>query len=177
MPSTSTQPSTGFTSRTWPNSRTSRLRRGASARSRNRLEVRFPRRTGAPPALVASSRTSRSRRSANPFMGTSRRDFSLVDDRGEPLLVVEEGAAHRIALPVDVALAEDDLEEMRPPVRHAKHVGARVEIRPPHPPEALVEPLRVDRVDARPVGVEALRPRVERERVVPPQVLDVDDLE
>src|SRR5439155_15635867 len=50
-------------------------------------------------------------------------------------------------------------------------------IHAPDAAEALVELLRIERADLLPVAVEALRPRVERHRVMAAQVLDVDDLQ
>src|SRR5688500_10146025 len=89
---------------------------------------------------------------------------------------VEEVPGHRVARHRDVALGEHDLEEMRVPVGRAKHLGAAVQVHAPDAPEALVEALRVQRAHALPVAVEALAPGIQRERVVAPQVLDVEDL-
>src|SRR5262245_18864110 len=180
MPSTSTDWRAGSTSRTWLKARTSRRCRGASSRSRKRLEVVLPSRGAAPPGAAASSATSRSRRAAKPVIADCSGRLAyrhLADAAGNALLVVEERAAHRVVARVDVALAEHDLEEMRAAVAGAEHVRAAVEVGPPDPPEALVEALGVERVDLVPVGVEPLRPGVEGEGVVPAQVLDVDHLE
>src|SRR5207248_9971575 len=73
--------------------------------------------------------------------------------------------------------AEHDLEDMRASLGRAEHLGAAVEVGEPDAAEALVELLRIERVDLLPVALEALDPRVQRERVVPAQVLDVDDFE
>src|SRR5688572_13719277 len=62
-------------------------------------------------------------------------------------------------------------------LRRAEHLCAAVDVDAPDAPEALVEAARVERADALPVAVEALAPGVERERVVAPQVLDVQHLE
>ena len=62
-------------------------------------------------------------------------------------------------------------------VRRAEHLRADREVRAPDAAEALVEALGVERLDALPVAVEALGPRVERQRVMAAQVLDVEHLE
>jgi len=83
----------------------------------------------------------------------------------------------RVVVLADVALAEDDLEQVRLAVRRAEHLGAGHEIGAPHAPEALVEALWIQRVDLVPVAIEAAAPLVQRQRVVAAQVLDVDDFE
>src|SRR5437762_7083381 len=66
---------------------------------------------------------------------------------------------------------------MRPLRLRAEHLGAAEQVRAPNPPEALVEFVRVERVNPFPVAVKALGPCVERQRVVAAQVLDVENLE
>src|SRR3954471_13086411 len=75
---------------------------------------------------------------------------------------VEVLARHRVARGADVALGEDDLEEVRTARRRAEHLGAAIQVRAPDAPEALVELLRVERLDLVPVAVEALAPDIER---------------
>src|SRR2546422_3650199 len=150
MPSASTWPSLiRRTSLKW---RTSSRRRAAPARSRNRFEVSFASPTGPLPSLSRAAKAS--------FFVVCR-------------LFVEESPAHRIAGLRDVALGEHDLEQVRVPLGRAEHFGAAVEIDPPDAAEALVEALRIELANALPVAVEALRPGVERERVVAAQGLDV----
>src|SRR5687768_13528578 len=156
MPSASTQPAAASIASTSRNAETSRRRRVPSARSRKRLEVSFFRATAPLPSLSCAARAS----------------FFLVCRFG----FVEEVPGHRVARHRDVALGEHDLEEMRVPVGRAKHLGAAVQVHAPDAPEALVEALRVQRAHALPVAVEALAPGIQRERVVAPQVLDVEDL-
>src|SRR5437879_8999046 len=154
MPSASTWPSLmRRTSLKW---RTSSRRRAAPARSRNRFEVSFASPTGPLPSLSRAAKAS--------FFVVCR-------------LFVEESPAHRIAGLRDVALGEHDLEQVRVPLGRAEHFGAAVEIDPPDAAEALVEALRIELANALPVAVEALRPGVERERVVAAQVLDVQHFE
>src|SRR5436853_3072070 len=154
MPSASTWPSLiRRTSLKW---RTSSRRRAAPARSRNRFEVSFASPTGPLPSLSRAAKAS--------FFVVCR-------------LFVEESPAHRIAGLRDVALGEHDLEQVRVPLGRAEHFGAAVEIDPPDAAEALVEVLRIELANALPVAVEALRPGVERERVVAAQVLDVQHFE
>src|SRR5258708_12178852 len=87
---------------------------------------------------------------------------------------VEEVARHRIARAGDIALREHDLEKVRLRHRRAEHLGAAIEVDPPDAPEALVEALRVDRPDPVPVAVEAPRPAVERDPLLPPHLPDLD---
>src|SRR6185503_13952111 len=145
MPSASTQPSPK--PMTSLNARTSSRRRSPATRSRKRLEVSFASATRPPACLSCAARASL-------FFACSCK------------LVVEELTTHRIAGHGHVPLREHDLEEVRPPDARAEHLGAAVEIRPPDPPEPLVEALRVEGADLLPVRVEALAPGVERERVV-----------
>src|SRR5690242_2050309 len=161
IPSVSTQ--LDSMERTSLKCRTSSLRRATASRSRNRFDVSFASPTGPAPALSCAARAS----------------FFLLNGLGKRFahFFVEEAPAHGVGRHGDVALAEHDLEEMRVAGRRAEHLGAAVEVDAPDAPEALVEALRVERLDARPVLVEALAPRVERERVVPAQVLDVEHLE
>ena len=91
-----------------------------------------------------------------------------------PDLGAEKLARHRIALRRDVTLAEHDLEQMRLLARRAEHLRAADQVGAPDAPEPLVEFRGVERLDARPVAVEALGPNVQRERVMPAQILDVD---
>src|SRR2546429_4251766 len=154
MPSASTWPSLmRRTSLKW---RTSSRRRAAPARSRNRFEVSFASPTGPLPSLSRAAKAS--------FFVVCR-------------LFVEESPAHRIAGLRDVALGEHDLEQVRVPLGRAEHLGAAVQVDAPDAAEALVEALRIERADPLPVAVEALRPGVERERVVAAQVLDVQHFE
>src|SRR2546428_10349827 len=153
MPSASTWPSLiRRTSLKW---RTSSRRRAAPARSRNRFEVSFASPTGPPPSLSRAAKAS--------FFVVCR-------------LFVEESPAHRIAGLRDVALGEHDLEQVRVPLGRAEHLGAAVQVDAPDPAEALVEALRIELADALPVAVEALAPRVERERVVAGQGREVQPL-
>src|SRR5438445_13814919 len=69
------------------------------------------------------------------------------------------------------------MEEVQAALRQTEYLGAAVEIDPPDAAEALVEALRIERADPLPIAVEALRPGVERERVVAAQVLDVQHFE
>src|SRR2546426_8828984 len=59
----------------------------------------------------------------------------------------------------------------------AEHLRARPQVRAPDAAEPLVEAHRIERLDLLPARVEALRPRIERVRVVAAQVLDVDHLQ
>src|SRR5436309_3527717 len=85
---------------------------------------------------------------------------------------IKERPAHRIVR-ADVALAHQDLEQMRAAVPGAEHLRARPQVRAPDAAEPLVEALRIERLDLLPARVEALRPRVERVRVVAAQILDI----
>src|SRR5690606_27214643 len=156
MPSASTKPSP--TLRTSLKARTSRRRRGAASRSRKRFDVSF------------SSATA-------PWLALSLAASSSFFLAWRCVAGIEEIPCHRIARARDVALREDDLEEVRLPVRRAEHLRAAVEVHAPDAPEALVEAPGVERADPVPVAVEALGPVIERERIVPAQVLDVEDLE
>src|SRR3989475_734650 len=143
IPSASTWPALiRRTSLKW---RTSSRRRAAPARSRNRFEVSFASPTGPLPCLSRAAKAS--------FFVVCR-------------LFVEESSAHRIAGLRDVALGEHDLEQVRVPLGRSEHLGAAVQVDAPDPAEALVEALRIERADPLPVAVEALAPRVERERIV-----------
>src|SRR5678815_331283 len=157
MPSASTQPACGSTASTSRNALTSRRRRWRAARSRKRLEVSFFRASAPLPCLSCAISAS----------------FFLVCG----LALVEEVPGHGVARARDIALGEHDLEKVGAAGRRTEHLGAAVEIHAPDPAEALVEALRVERADAFPVAVEALGPHVQRQRVVAPQVLDVDHLE
>src|SRR5690348_1277110 len=143
--------------------RTSSRRRATLSRSRNRFDVSFASPTGPAPALSCAARAS----------------FFLLNGLGKRFaqLFVEEAPAHRVRGGRGVALGEHDLEKMRVAGRRAEHLGAAVQVDAPDAPEALVEALRIERLDARPVLVEAPAPLVERERVVPAQVLHVDHLQ
>src|SRR3989442_5979045 len=157
MPSASTQPAAASTASTSRKALTSRRRRPCPALSRNRLEGSFFKATAPLPCLSCSARAS----------------FFLVCGFG----FVEEIPGHRVAGRRDVAFGEHDLEKMRAPRGRAEHLGAAVQVDSPDAPEALVEALRVERADLVPAAVEALGPDVERQRVVAPQVLDVEHLE
>src|SRR5690349_7230804 len=160
MPSASTAPVEKAS--TSLNARTSRRRRGAAARSRNRFEVSFASPTGPAAALSCAARAS---------------FFCECALSGLLFKLVEEVARHGVARPADVALGEDDLEEVRASRGRAGHLGAAVEVDAPDAPEALVEAARVERADGVPMLVEALGPDIERERVMAAQVLDVEHLE
>src|SRR5574341_1247543 len=165
---------------TWLKPRTSSRRRCAGSRSRKRFDVSLASATG--PAPVLSDRTRESRlaacaASASAMPETARRRFGDGRLRGLHRLLVEELAAHRVARHRHVPLREHDLEEVRATGRRAEHLGAAIQIHAPDAPEALVEALRVERADPVPAPVEALGPNIQRERVVPAQVLDVEDLE
>src|SRR5581483_2176774 len=162
MPSASTEPPAGSTARTWLKARTSSRRRGAASRSRNRFDVSFASPTG--PAAAAPDALSRAARASF---------FSECCERGLLVKFVEVAARERVARHRDVALREHHLEEMRAAARRAEHLGAAVEVHAPDAPEALVEALRVEPADLVPVAVEALGPHIQGERVVAPQVLDV----
>src|SRR6187455_2012892 len=166
MPSVSTQPSpTPSTSLKW---RTSSLRRAAPSasmrRSRKRFDVSFCRPTGPLPALSCAARASFFRVCGLLFRALAR-------------FRVEEAARHRVARHADVTLREHHLEEVRAAARAAEHLGAAVEVGAPHAAEALVEARGIDGADLVPVAIEALAPRVERERVMAAQVLDVEHFE
>src|SRR5205085_5090419 len=154
-----------LTESTWLNSRTSRRRRGGAARSRKRLEVSFASPTG--PASPPSGALSRA----------ARASFFCACLRGLLVKFVEKVARQRIARRRDVALGEDDLEEVRAPGGRAEHLGAAVEIDAPDAAEALVEFLRIEPPDRLPAAVEALGPDVERERVMAAQVFHIQHLE
>src|SRR6185295_3381681 len=121
MPSASTQP--GPTSSTWSKPRTSRRRRAAASRSRNRLDVLFARPTGPAPTLSCAA-------SASFFRECWLRGFAAG--------FVEVAPRHREAGHRDVTLREHDLEEMRRAGRRAEHLGAAVKVDPPDAAEALV---------------------------------------
>src|SRR5437667_4797953 len=163
MPSVSTQPASASTRSTWLKARTSRRRRATLLRSRKRFDVSLASPTGPCPSLSRAARASFFLEcwSCGLFEG----------------LFVEEAPAHGVVRHRDVALGEHDLEKMREPPMRAEHLGAAVQVHAPDAAEALVEFLRIERADPLPVAVEALGPHVERKRVVPAQVLDVEDLE
>src|SRR5437879_2855291 len=157
MPSAETRARAASTSTTSLKRERSTRGRACRSRSRNRLDVLFAR--PIPPRLPAAS-SARSRASLLSWVFTG----------------VEEGPAHRIVLG-DVALAHYDLEEVRLAVGGAEHLGARPEVSPPDSAEPLVEPSGIELVHPLPIAVEALRPVVERQRVVASQVFDVHHLE
>src|SRR2546427_12143575 len=106
-----------------------------------------------------------------------RRRPSISSGRTASLFrsVIKERAARR-RVRADVALAQQDLEQMRAAGPRAEHLRARPQVRTPDAAEPLVEAHRIERLDLLPARIEALRPRIERERVVAAQVLDVDHL-
>src|SRR5512144_2968079 len=161
MPSTSTHPCAVSMSSTWQKAPRSRRCLATSRRSRNRFELRLPRPSGAAPAADLMPATS----------SALRARWSEVS------LCIQMRPTHRVAGAGDVALAEDDLVEVRVAGRRAEHRRAPDEVGAPDAAKALVEARRVERVDRLPLGLEALRPDVERQRVVAAQVLDVDDLQ
>src|SRR5438445_12431087 len=155
MPSADTRERAASTSTTRLKPERSTRGRACRSRSRNRFDVLFA--SPIPPGPPAAS-SARSRASLLSWLFTG----------------VEEGAAHRIVV-ADVALAHHDLEEVRLAMGGAEHLGARPEVGPPDSAEPLVEFPRIEPVHPLPITVEALRPVVERQRVVAPQVLDVHD--
>src|SRR5687768_10491945 len=157
MPSASTQPPSRSTASTSRKALTSSRRRAAPIRSLNKFEVSFARPTAPLPSLSCAARAS----------------FFEVCGFG----FVEEVPGHRVAGHGDVALGEHDLEEMRVAGGRAEHLGAAVEVHAPDAPEALVEALGIERAHALPVAVEALAPGIQRKRVVPAHVLDVEHLQ
>src|SRR2546425_3929986 len=163
MPSVSTQPAAASTCSTWLKPRTSSRRRATPSRSRKRFDVSLASPTGPCPSLSRAARASFFLEcwSCGLFEG----------------LFVEEAPAHGVVLHRDVALREHDLEKMREPPGRAEHLGAAVEIHAPDAAEALVELPGIERADPLPVAVEALGPDIQRERVVPAQVLHIEDLE
>src|SRR6266850_7947859 len=161
MPSLSPQPAAASTCSTWLKARTSSERRATFSRSRKRFDVSLASPTGPCPSLSRAARASL---------------FCECCCCGLRLFV-EEAPAHGVVLHRDVALREHDLEKMREPPGRAEHLGAAVEVHAPDAPEALVELFGIERADPVPVAVEALGPHIERQRVVPAQVLDVEDLE
>src|SRR5262245_34614062 len=135
MPSASNERVSGSTERTCRSALASRRRVERPARSRNRLDVSLA--SPAAPAFSASAKGA-APASCAPGVPFNPR----LRDR-----LVEKRAAHRITPVRDVPFREDDLEEMRAAVGRPEHFRAAVEIDAPDAPEALVEPLRVDRVD------------------------------
>src|SRR5437667_425807 len=120
------------------------------------------------------------RHEENQDAGDQRDDWRHCDahDHGNLLRsAIKELAAHGIAAAGHVAFRKQHLEEVQAALRQAECLGAAVEIDPPDAAEALVEALRIERADPLPVAVEALRPGVERERIVAAQVLDVQHFE
>src|SRR5512147_2714716 len=109
-------------------------------RSRKRFDVGFARPTRALPAAPgdrASAASSPASLSAYAFTA------------GVPSVAIQERPAHRVVAR-DVALADRDLEEVDLRRLRAEHLGARPQVRPPDPPEALVELLRVEEPDLLP---------------------------
>src|SRR5712692_1976476 len=157
MPSAETRARAASTSTTSLKPERSTRGRAFRSRSRNKLDVLFAR--PMPPRPPAAS-SARSRASLLSWLFTG----------------VEEGAAYRIVV-ADVAFAHYDLEEVRLAVGGAEHLCARPEVSPPDSAESLVELPGIELVHPLPIAVEALRPVVERQRVVAPQVLDVHDLQ
>src|SRR5688572_26374014 len=170
MPSASTVPSR--IASTWLNERTSSRRRAPAARSRKRFEVSLARATGPAPCFRLSTRDCRFAAcvAAASAMPDATRRCRFAD-----VFLVDEVARHRVGR--GVALGEHDLEKVRAAGRRAEHLGAAVEIDAPDAPEAIVEARRVERADPLPVALEALGPDVEGQRVMPAQVLDVENLE
>src|SRR3989442_15845589 len=76
-------------------------------------------------------------------------------------VAVEEPSAHRMVR-ADVALAHQDLEQMRAAGPRAEHLRARPQVRTPDAAEPLVEAHRIERLDLLPARIEALRPRIDR---------------
>src|SRR5689334_18035737 len=139
MPSASTAPLE--TPSTSLKARTSRRRRGAASRSRNRFEVSFASPIGPAAALSCAARAS---------------FFCECALSGLLFKLVEEVARHGVARPGDVALGEDNLEEVRAALGRAEHLGAAIEVDAPDAPEALVEAARVEGANRVPMLVETL---------------------
>src|SRR5215213_6837798 len=137
MPSASTKPSP--TPMTWLKARTSRRRRGAPSRSRKSFEGSLARPTGPAPCLSCAARVS--------LFLLCR--LALLLALLFAWLFVEEAPRHRVAGHAEIALREHDLEEMRASRRRAEHLRTAVEVDAPDAAEALVEALRVHRLDAR----------------------------
>src|SRR6266853_287783 len=156
MPSAETRARAASTSTTSLKRERSTRGRACLSRSRHRFDVLFAR----PIPLGPPASSARSRASLLSWLFTG----------------VEEGAAHRIVV-ADVAFAHYDLEEVRLAMGGAEHLGARPEVSPPDSAESLVELPGIELVHPLPIAVEALRPGVERQRVVAPQVLEVHDLQ
>src|SRR3989441_1830858 len=151
MPSVSTQPAAPSTRSTWLKPRTSRRRRAGPWRSRKRFDVSFASPTGpsgrgwAPvPPMNSLSRAAR----ASFFLEC----WSCGLFEG---LFVEEAPAHGVVPHRDVALGEHDLEKMREPPMRADHLGAAVQVHAPDAPDTLVDFLRIERADPRPLTVGA----------------------
>src|SRR3989449_4494699 len=106
-----------------------------------------------------------------------RRRPSISSGRTASLFrsVIKERSAHRMVR-ADVALAHQDLEQMRAAGPRAEHLRARPQVRTPDAAEPLVEAHRIERLDLLPARIEALRPCIERERVVAAQGFDVQHL-
>src|ERR1700751_4812913 len=93
--------------------------------------------------------------------------------RGDLRLLVKMRAAHRVVVS-DITLAHQHLKKIGLCVWRPEHLCARPQVRAPRPAKSLVEASRIERLHLRPVTVEPFRPRVERERVVATQILDVE---
>src|SRR3954470_20548011 len=102
MPSASTQPACASTARTSRKALTSSRRRSLAARSRKRLEVSFLRATAPLPCLSCAVSAS----------------FFLVCG----LALVDEVPGHGVAGERDIALGEDDLEEVGATGGRAEHL-------------------------------------------------------
>src|SRR2546425_13377349 len=141
MPSVSTQPAAASTCSTWLKPRTSSRRRATPSRSRKRFDVSLASPTGPCPSLSRAARASFFLEcwSCGLFEG----------------LFVEEAPAHGVVLHRDVALREHDLEKMREPPMRADHLGAAVQVHAPDAPDTLVDFLRIERADPRPLTVGA----------------------
>ena len=159
MPSASTVPCAGSTASTASKCERSTRGLARTARSRNRFDVRLER-PKPPPA---------------PARGQRRGQLRLLLPR-TAASPIEERAAHRV-VGSDVALAT--------PAPGTGGCGCSASGTSRRTTRDMCatcagtarRSARVERVDRLPVGVEALGPGVERQRVVPAQVLDVDHLE
>ena len=185
MPSTSTVPASGSTSSTRVSSPAGRPRRG-TGRSRNRFDSGLSSARTPPAVLQAWARASAKARARVSwsvircclgflpfcrFFNSTRRLQRRVSG------LVQVIPRHRVGVGADIAFAEDDLEQIGLALGGAEHLRAADQVGAPDAAEAFVEALRIHRLDRVPVGVEPLRPVIQRQRVVAAQILDIENLE